>query len=236
MEREIFTVGGTDCCRFGEKRSKYVLIVPCGSNDFSSSEKLFEETAKRAGDAAFSLCCFAVGSWNRDLSPWEAPPVFGKEPFGDGAEKTLAFLQKELLPTLFPEAGKTYLIGGYSLAAFFALWAAYQTDAFAACAAASPSVWFPNWDSYFLSHKILAKYVYLSLGDREEKAKNPVFARVGDRIRLQKKHFEETGETKAILEWNEGNHFRAGEIRTAKGFAWALKQLSEPSPPNFQKL
>ena len=39
---------------------------------------------------------------------------------------------------------KLYL-GGYSLAGFFSLWAAYQTDRFAGVAAVSPSVWFPGW-------------------------------------------------------------------------------------------
>lgn len=32
---------------------------------------------------------------------------------------------------------RTYIIGGYSLAGLFALWAAYQTDVFCAVAAAS---------------------------------------------------------------------------------------------------
>ena len=37
--------------------------------------------------------------WNRELSPWEAPPVFGKVPFGGGAEDTLRFVER-LLPVL----------------------------------------------------------------------------------------------------------------------------------------
>ena len=30
-----------------------------------------------------------VESWNRDLSPWPAPAVFGNESFGDGAAALL---------------------------------------------------------------------------------------------------------------------------------------------------
>ena len=37
--------------------------------------------------------------WNRELSPWEAPPVFGKVPFGGGPEDTLRFVER-LLPVL----------------------------------------------------------------------------------------------------------------------------------------
>ena len=78
---------------------------------------------------------------------------------------------------------KTYFIGGYSLAGLFALWAAYQTDVFKGVAAASPSMWFPGFADYMRENIIHAKFVYLSLGDKEEKTRNPVMAAVGDRIR-----------------------------------------------------
>ena len=29
------------------------------------------------------------------------------------------------------------------------------------------------------------------------------------------------------LEWNEGNHFKDADIRTAKAFAWAMKNRME---------
>jgi hypothetical protein len=28
-----------------------------------------------------------------------------------------------------------------------------------------------------------------------------------------------------IFEWNEGNHFQDADIRTAKGFLWAIKEV-----------
>lgn len=55
----------------------------------------------------------------------------------------------------------------------FSLWAAYQTDAFAGVAAASPSIWFPDFLQYMKEHDIRTESVYLSLGDREEKTRNP---------------------------------------------------------------
>ena len=118
---------------------------------------------------------------------------------------------------------KTYYIGGYSLAGLFALWAAYQTDIFEGVAAASPSIWFPGFVDYMEKSDLKASKVYLSLGDKEEKVRNPVMAKVGDDIRrahaiLQNKQIVTT------LEWNPGNHFRDPDIRTAKAFSWVINQ------------
>ena len=59
------------------------------------------------------------------------------------------------------------------MAGLFSLWAAYQTDAFGGVAAASPSIWFPDFLQYMKEHDIRTESVYLSLGDREEKTRNP---------------------------------------------------------------
>ena len=66
--------------------------------------------------------------------------------------------------------------------------------------------------------------VYLSLGDREERTRNPVMAAVGDRIREAQNLLKDQG-VGTILEWNRGNHFKDPDIRTAKAFAWVIKQL-----------
>ena len=34
-------------------------------------------------------------------------------------------------------------------------------------------------------------------------------------------------ERNCILEWNEGNHFKDPDIRTAKGFAWLLNHTKK---------
>jgi predicted alpha/beta superfamily hydrolase len=157
-----------------------------------------------------------IADWNRELSPWEAPPVFGKEGFGGGAEETLA----EILP-LCGEEGKRCFLGGYSLAGLFALWAVCRTERFEGAAAASPSVWFPGFTDYVKAHGIRCSRVYLSLGDREEKTRNPVMAAVGERIRELYAWLAAYG-TDCVLEWNPGNHFREPELRTARAFAWLL--------------
>ena len=120
------------------------------------------------------------------------------------------------------DPSKTYYLGGYSLAGLFSLWAAYQTDLFSGIAAASPSVWFLGFSDYIKERKILTHAVYLSLGDREEKTKNPVMRTVGDCIRQTYESVKDQG-IKCTLEWNEGNHFRDVDIRCAKAFSWVLK-------------
>ena len=64
--------------------------------------------------------------------------------------------------------------------------------------------------------------MYLSLGDREERTRNPVMARVGEAIRETEDILKSAGKD-CVLEWNKGNHFKEPDVRTAKAFAWLLR-------------
>ena len=200
---------------YGINDSANVLIQPVDDHDLDVIENEVRIIKELSG-SDFRLLAFKVKQWNDDLSPWKALPVFGNEGFGEGATNTLT----ELL-NLTADKDKRYYIGGYSLAGLFALWAAFQTDVFSGVAAASPSVWFPEFLDYMKSNEIQSWKVYLSLGDREEKTRNPVLATVGDRVREAYKHLTGKG-VSCILEWNQGNHFKDAEIRTAKAFSWVL--------------
>lgn len=136
--------------------------------------------------------------------------------------QTLSFIIQELFPDQKHAQDEKFYLAGYSLAGFFALWAAYQTDLFCGIAAASPSVWYPGWTDYALGHTCRADNVYLSLGDKEEKAGPPIMRTVGDGIRKQYDLLSGQG-IRCTLEWNKGNHFREPDVRTAKGIAWLLK-------------
>lgn len=114
------------------------------------------------------------------------------------------------------------ILGGYSLAGLFALWAATQTNALYGVAAASPSVWFPSWPEYEAAHPIQAQRVYLSLGDREEHTKNQTMAAVGDNIRALHSTLTRCGRD-CRLEWNAGGHFKDADLRTARAFAWVME-------------
>ncbi len=204
---------------YGKKDAQIILLQPVDEHDLSSIENELA-VIRENSEKDFRLIAFLVGDWNRDLSPWNAPPVFGSEGFGSGARETLS----EML-SLAGGRERTCYIGGYSLAGLFALWAAYQTDRFAGVAAASPSMWFPGFEDYMKTNEIKAGKVYLSLGNREEKTRNSVMATVGDNIR--EAHALLTGRgVDCVLEWNEGNHFRDSDIRTAKAFSWVLKERS----------
>ena len=203
---------------FGNTESNIVLVQPVDNRELQmipTEISLIKERTERD----FCLLACEVDDWNRDLSPWEADAVFGNEPFGGKAEETLAFLKREVLEAY---EGKRLVIGGYSLAGLFALWAAYQTDVIGGVAAASPSVWFPGFIRYVETHEIRANSVYLSLGDKEEKTKNPVMKTVGDAIRALNVLYDHNQRLKTTLEWNQGNHFKEPELRMAKAFAWLV--------------
>ena len=146
--------------------------------------------------------------------------MFGHEDFGDGAK---AFLDEILKLTTKQE--KTYYIGGYSLAGLFALWAAYHTDVFKGVAAASPSVWFPGFTDFMKKSSIKTESVYLSLGDQESRTRNAVMATVHDRISEAYDLLNGQG-VRCVLEWNQGNHFKEPDIRTAKALAWIIQHAS----------
>lgn len=202
---------------FGNEPAPNTLIQPMDSHDLEGIENEVR-TIRELTEADFQLIAVKVESWNRDLSPWKAPAVFGNEGFGDGATEFLDEILK-----LCPD-GRTCFIGGYSLAGLFALWAAYRTGRFAGAAAASPSVWFPGFPEFMRNNRIQTSAVYLSLGDREEKTRNPVMAAVGNRIREAEDILKNQG-VRCRLEWNPGNHFRDADIRTAKAFAWVLDNV-----------
>ena len=203
--------------KYADLDASTVILQMVDDHDLSGIEAEAAEIKRLTGQD-FCLLTLKVNDWNLDLSPWKAPAVFGNEDFGEGASDTLA----ELL-TYCEDKSKRYIIGGYSLAGLFALWAAYQTDVFAAVAAASPSIWFPGFAEYMKKSCIHAGSVYLSLGDKEAKTRNPVMATVADRIRDAYSLLKEQGINTA-LEWNPGNHFKDPDIRTAKAFAWVMKQ------------
>lgn len=197
---------------FGNPTSSNVLIQMVDDHDLAVIES--EVRAIKAAD--FRLIALKVNDWNRDLSPWKAPAVFGSESFGDGAKETLSLVLAEM-----DDETKRYYIGGYSLAGLFALWAAHQTDRFEGVAAASPSVWFPGFIEYMKGNSIHARKVYLSLGDREERTRNPVMAAVGNCIREGYSILQTQG-IQCVLEWNKGNHFKDPDLRTAAAFTWVL--------------
>ena len=209
-------------CTYGNRDADTMILQPVDGREIQmipAEISLVRKLAKKD----FCLLACVVDDWNRDLSPWRAEAVFGNEPFEGKADEMLAFIRREVVEN---NKGKQLLIGGYSLAGLFALWTAYRTDEFCGVAAASPSVWFPGFLQYANDNDIRTDRVYLSLGDKEEKTKNPVMATVGDAIRSLNKLYDGR-KLKTVLEWNQGNHFKEPELRMAKAFAWGLADCEQ---------
>lgn len=227
MQRRATTIADTLCVTYASENPRHILLQPVDHRDLDDVDReaqLLQDSCK----AHLALVAFEVPEWNDDLSPWEAPPAFGKRGFGSGAQQTLDLILNGILPELStmlrPQPGHDAILGGYSLAALFSLWCSYHTDAFAAVAAASPSVWFPGWIDYAEGHQPYSRAVYLSLGDREERTRNAVVSTVGSCIRRQHELLRAQG-VSCTLGWNAGSHFQDPDSRTARAFLWCVDAL-----------
>ena len=218
--------GDRPCRIYGTDCAEYLLLQMTDEHELQHMDN--EISAIAQGSAhSFLFAAVPVKNWNDELSPWKSPAVWGKQGFGGKAADTLRFLTEQVMPTLkqqfpLPENIKI-ILGGYSLAGLFALWASTQTDLFYGIAAASPSVWFPGWMEFEQRHPIQAQHIYLSLGDKEEHTKNAVMAVVGDNIRTLHSQLIARG-ADCTLEWNSGGHFKDADLRTARAFRWAMEE------------
>ena len=126
-------IGDRPCRIYGADCAEYLLLQMTDEHEL---QRMDNEVAAIAQGAAhpFLFAAVPVESWNDELSPWKAPAVWGKQGFGGNAADTLRFLTEPFIPTLkqqfrLPEDIKI-ILGGYSLAGLFALWASTQTKLF----------------------------------------------------------------------------------------------------------
>lgn len=158
-----------------------------------------------------TLVCISGVDWDRDLSPWPAQRVFrGGDDFSGGADAFLRILLTVLIPSAEESLSPAWrAIFGYSLAGLFSLWAMTKTDAFQRCASVSGSLWFDGFADYLAAHPLLGRpeRVYLSLGDREEKAKNPRMQTVRAAAEQAKVIIESQG-IPCVFTLNHGGHFQ----------------------------
>ena len=166
--------------------------------------------------------------WDACLSPWPSAPVVNKsDDFRGLAKDYLSWCEEKVLPQAgdyFGGRRKQY-ISGYSMGGLFALWSLYETTAFDGAVCASGSLWYPDFRDFAVDHDLKGAVdgIYLSLGDRESKTKNPA-------LRQNQSIFEELREVytdrgiPCVFELNKGNNFVDGELRVAKGITWLLQQ------------
>lgn len=220
---------------------KQVHIASCGEARVIVYMAIFHQAAERLehlttyieqGDpqAKMMLVVYEVEDWNRDLSPWQAPSPMGDAGFAGEGSVTAAWLHEQLMPYIrehYDTAAMQQVIAGYSLSGLFALWQFYESRAFDGVACCSGSLWFEGWTDYVSGKKEPeGTCVYLSLGGKEEKTKNPVVAKIGELTRWQSKLVEKDPHVKASkYELNSGGHFADAEKRLSKGMLWLYDKL-----------
>lgn len=146
----------TPCKLFVVGDPQVLLIQPSARHEEKNDGVRREvNLIARASSTGFAMVFFDCVEWARALMPWADDAVSRDAEVGRHAPDTLRFIEHTLLPWLRERFGAlSCIIGGYSLGGLFALWAARNTDAFAAVAAASPSLWIKGWGEYAAAHPI----------------------------------------------------------------------------------
>ncbi len=185
-----------------------------------------------AGAPAFTLVTVSDLDWDHDMVPWDCPVAFrNAQPFIGGAGNYLRLLIGEIMPRAEKELPAPPLwrgIAGYSLAGLFAVYALYQTDVFSRAASMSGSLWFPGMKEYVFSHegKQPPDCVYFSLGDKENRTRNPFLKTVRQNTEEIEAFYQSRGVDTAF-QLNPGNHYDCVAGRTAAGIAWILSRAKE---------
>lgn len=177
----------------------------------------------------FTLVAVSGLDWNHDMSPWAIPPISNRDsPCTGGADDYLQLLTEEIIPAAEKNVqGSTAWRGlaGYSLAGLFAVYSMYHTDLFARIASISGSLWFPGFKEYAVSHEMKRKseHLYMSLGDKEYKTRNPYLKTVQDNTE-ELAAFYRGQQIDAVFHLNPGSHYKEALERTTVGIAWLLNR------------
>ncbi len=210
---------------FGNPKSSNWIIEPMDAQNLRETEKIIRALQKLNPEENWCVVGVVVDDWQWDLTPWHVYDAKHNLDFGNGGKRTLNTIAKELIPELKQayrtKKPKCFYLAGYSLAGLFAMWSAYQTDIFEGVAAVSPSLWYPGWEDYAGKHRVKTPRVYLSLGDKEAKTKNPVMATVEKAVTAQYERLRAQG-IQTTFDMNKGNHFKNVDMRVAKCINWLL--------------
>lgn len=207
-----------------------VVVYLTMPQEMEKLSALYRHTQKRNGNRDFTMISVEIEDWNGELSPWEFQGPNGKLSFAGRGEQLLVDLEQSIIPGVCQQYAITqersrFVIAGYSLAGLFSLWTMYQTKLFQGAVSCSGSLWYPGFSHYALERELQRDscILYFSLGDKEEKVRNPYMAKVGEATRTFYQKYQQDPKVRhTVLEWNDGNHFRQMEERLVKGMAWML--------------
>lgn len=195
------------------------LILPQGV-----THDLDEGLRSLADTHAVTLVLLEQVDWNDDLTPWPAPGVFRKaKPFGGKAKDYLRRLTSEIIPeveaSLHMQAPERTLMG-VSLSGLFALWSAFNTDAFTNIISISGSLWYDGLTDWMRRHRLSGEVrkVCLLLGDREKNSKEKRMATVEQDTVTASEILQAQCHGTVTFELVEGTHFSPIFPRLEKAF------------------
>ena len=152
-------------------------------------------------------------NWNDDLTPWPASGVFKKaKPFGGKAAAFLNKLTHEIIPKAerdmgIEDAERTLL--GVSLSGLFAVWSAFNADAFTNVISISGSLWYDGFVEWMKEQtpSPQLKKICMLLGEKEKNAKEKRMATVEERTLAASDILKAKSQATVTCELVEGTHF-----------------------------
>ena len=169
-------------------------------------------------------------NWNDMMSPWKAPALNPKESdFRGKAKDFLANLLGDVFvnteQSLRLTHPKRHIIG-VSLAGLFAVWASTATSKFTSVASISGSFWYDGFVEWLKEQELHAERYFLSLGDKEPKAKNERLATVGTCTEAVLQIIKDNDKEVTFVT-DEGNHFEFFRERLEKALTACLGIVNE---------
>ena len=76
----------------GNKNADKIIIWMSDARELP----IIEEGISKCELKDYCLAVVTVNNWNKDLSPWKAPGVFGED-FGEGADETLDWILSNII-------------------------------------------------------------------------------------------------------------------------------------------
>ena len=171
-----------------------------------------------------SIAIIEAVNWNDDLTPWPAAGVFKKaKPFGGKASAFLNKLTHEIIPEAEKDLGiedaeRTLL--GVSLSGLFAVWSAFNTDAFTNIISISGSLWYDGFTEWMKEQTPSPQLirVCILLGEKEKNAKEKRMATVEERTLAAAKILRAKSQADIVFELVEGTHFSPIMPRLERAF------------------
>ena len=171
-----------------------------------------------------SIAIIEEVNWNDDLTPWPAAGVFKKaKPFGGKAALFLDKLTDKIIPKTEKDLGiedaeRTLL--GVSLSGLFAVWSAFNTDAFTNIISISGSLWYDGFTEWMKEQTPSSqlKMVCMLLGEKEKNSKEKRMATVEEMTLAAADILKAKSQVAISFELVEGTHFSPIMPRLERAF------------------